>query len=226
MAKKSTAKSSIKKSVKTVIKKLVAKTLSRAKAKPKAKPKPKAKTKAKSKPATKTTPRSEKRPAAAASPKNACTYKLNEGDSVPSFSGASTSGQAINQDLYSTKTVVLYFYPRDNTPGCTLEGQDFRRLYKNFLAGGAEIVGASQDSIDSHVKFKSKCDFPFHLLYDADGSVCRAFDVMQMKSMYGKDFLGIERSTFLIHKGVIKNIWRKVKVVGHADEVLAAVEAL
>ena len=211
MAKKSSAKVSIKKSVKKIIKKLVAKTKTKT-------TKPKAKASAK-----KDAP---KKPTAAASSKKAGTYKLNEGDSVPSFSGASTSGQAMNQDLHSSKSVVLYFYPRDNTPGCTLEGQDFRRLYKLFLASGAEIVGVSQDTIDSHGKFKSKCDFPFHLLSDADGSVCRAFDVMQMKSMYGKDFLGIERSTFLIHKGVIKKIWRKVKVVGHADEVLAAVKGL
>lgn len=161
-----------------------------------------------------------------AAPKATVSYKLNEGDRVPKFSGASTSGQVIHQGLYSSKAVVLYFYPRDNTPGCTLEGQDFRRLHKQFRAESSEIVGISQDTISSHEKFKSKCDFPFDLLSDADGSVCRAFDVMQTKSMYGKEFLGIERSTFLIHKGVVKKIWRKVKVTGHADEVLTAAKAL
>lgn len=143
---------------------------------------------------------------------------------MPQFSGASTSGKTLNQDAH--KTVVLYFYPKDNTPGCTLEGQDFRRLYKDFQKAGAEIVGVSQDSISSHEKFKSKCDFPFELLSDENGSVCKAFDVIQMKNMYGREFEGIERSTFLIQNGVIKKEWRKVKVDGHAKEVLDAVKAL
>ena len=158
------------------------------------------------------------------STKTATEYKLREGDRVPQFSGASTSGSAINQDAH--KTLVLYFYPKDNTPGCTLEGQDFRRLYKQFQQAGANIVGVSQDSVASHTKFKSKCDFPFELLSDENGSVCKAFDVIQMKSMYGRDFEGIERSTFLIKSGVIKKEWRKVKVDGHAQAVLDAVKSL
>ena len=164
-----------------------------------------------------------KTPAAA---KARASYKLKVGDRVPSFSGASTSGHAMDHEFHAKKTLVLYFYPRDNTPGCTLEGQDFRRLYKQFQQAGAEIVGISQDPMASHKSFKSKCDFPFELLSDEDGSVCRAFDVMQMKSMYGRDFLGIERSTFVIDGGVIKNEWRKVKVDGHAHVVLEAVKAL
>ena len=170
----------------------------------------------------KTAPKKTAAPKAAK--KSTTTYKLNVGDRVPSFSGSSTSGKAINQDAH--KTLVLYFYPKDNTPGCTLEGQDFRRLYKDFQKAGAAIVGVSQDSIASHTKFKTKCDFPFELLSDENGSVCKAFDVIQMKSMYGRDFEGIERSTFLIKNGVIKNEWRKLKVNGHAEEVLAAVKSL
>ncbi len=172
--------------------------------------------------AKKAAPKSASKPKASKKPQ--ASYRLNEGDAVPRFSTASTSGRTLNQDAY--KTLVLYFYPKDNTPGCTLEGQDFRRLYKEFQKAGAEIVGVSQDSIASHTKFKSKCDFPFELLSDENGSVCRAFDVIQMKSMYGREFEGIERSTFLIHDGVIKKEWRKVRVDGHAQDVLNAVKAL
>lgn len=161
-----------------------------------------------------------------AAKKSTAVYKLNVGDKVPSFAGASTAGRTIDQDSHGKKALVLYFYPKDNTPGCTLEGQDFRRLYRQFQSAGAEIVGVSQDSIASHEKFKSKCDFPFELLSDADGSVCRAFDVIQMKSLYGRDFMGIERSTFLISGGTIKREWRKVRVDGHAQDVLEAVKAL
>lgn len=155
--------------------------------------------------------------------KPAIAYKLKEGDAVPRFSGASTSGKTINQDAH--KALVLYFYPKDNTPGCTLEGQDFRRLYKQFQQAGVEIVGVSQDSLKSHDKFKAKCDFPFELLSDETGDVCKAFDVIQMKSMYGRDFEGIERSTFLIKNGKIVKEWRKVKVNGHAQDVLDAAKS-
>jgi len=196
------------------------KVTSKATTKP-AKAPAKAKSPTKAKAAT--TTKAAKKPAADAK-KSGVTYKLQEGDPVPRFNGASTSGKTISQDAH--KTLVLYFYPKDNTPGCTLEGQDFRRLYKDFKKAGSEIVGVSQDSMASHDKFKSKCDFPFELLSDGDGSVCKAFDVIQMKSMYGRDFEGIERSTFLIQNGVIKKEWRKVKVNGHAQEVLDAVKAL
>jgi peroxiredoxin Q/BCP len=154
-------------------------------------------------------------------------YQLKVGDRLPAFSGELTSGKVISQNLQDAhKALVLYFYPKDNTPGCTLEGQDFRRLYKQFRAAGVEIVGVSQDSVSSHEKFKSKCDFPFDLLSDSGGTVCKAFDVIQMKSMYGRDFEGIERSTFLIQNGVIKKEWRKVRVDGHAQEVLDSVKSL
>lgn len=176
--------------------------------------------------ATAKAPPAKKTAAAPKAKKSEVAYKLNVGDKVPNFTGASTSGSSLDHATHSKKALVLYFYPKDNTPGCTLEGQDFRKLYKQFKAAGCEIVGVSQDSIASHSRFKSKCDFPFELLSDENGSVCKAFDVIQTKSMYGRDFEGIERSTFLIKNGVIKNEWRKVKVNGHAAEVLNAVKAL
>ena len=154
-------------------------------------------------------------------------YKLSVGDSAPNFTGQATSGRSLKLSDFSGKKLVLYFYPKDNTPGCTLEGQDFRRLKDRFAAAGAEIVGVSQDSVRSHENFKNKCGFNFELLSDETGDVCRAFDVVQMKSMYGRDFMGIERSTFVIDgSGKIRAEWRKVKVTGHADEVLETVKSL
>ncbi len=123
--------------------------------------------------------------------------------------------------------VVIYFYPRDNTPGCTQEGESFTSHYPAFKKARAMIVGISADTVASHTKFKAKMGFPFDLLSDADQAVCRQYDVIQEKSMYGKKYLGIERSTFLIDaKGVLRQEWRKVKVAGHAEAVLAAVKAL
>jgi len=123
--------------------------------------------------------------------------------------------------------VVIYFYPRDNTPGCTQEGEDFTAAYAQFKKAKALIFGISADSLAAHEKFKQKMAFPFELLSDPDKRVCKLYDVIQEKSMYGKKFLGIERSTFLIDgKGVLRQIWRKVKVNGHAAAVLAAVKAL
>jgi peroxiredoxin Q/BCP len=123
--------------------------------------------------------------------------------------------------------VVIYFYPRDNTPGCTQEGADFAAAHAAFKKAKTQIVGISADSMAAHEKFKQKMAFPFELLSDPDKKVCKLYDVIQEKSMYGKKFLGIERSTFLIDgKGVLRHVWRKVKVKGHAAEVLAAVKAL
>lgn len=123
--------------------------------------------------------------------------------------------------------VVLYFYPRDNTPGCTQEGKDFATLAPAFRKAGTTILGISADSLESHQKFKAKMGFPFELLSDADQKVCNLFDVIREKSMYGKKFIGIERSTFLIDgKGVLRQEWRKVKVAGHAAAVLAAAQSL
>jgi peroxiredoxin Q/BCP len=123
--------------------------------------------------------------------------------------------------------VVIYFYPRDNTPGCTQEGESFTTHYPQFKKANTLIFGISADSLESHEKFKKKMGFPFELLSDPDQRVCKLYDVIQEKSMYGKKYMGIERSTFLIDaKGVLRNEWRKVKVNGHAEAVLAAVKAL
>jgi len=125
------------------------------------------------------------------------------------------------------QNVVLYFYPKDSTPGCTTEGQDFRDLYNKFKRQKSVIFGVSRDSIASHERFKAKQSFPFDLLSDPDENICRNFDVIQEKTLYGRKFLGIERSTFLIDReGKLRQEWRKLKVKGHAAEVLEAVKAL
>ncbi len=130
------------------------------------------------------------------------------------------------QDFAGQK-IVLYFYPKDNTPGCTTEGRDFARLVKNFATEKTVILGVSRDSVKSHLKFKSQCGFPFDLLADEDESLCRAFNVIQEKSLYGRKYMGVDRSTFVIdERGVILREWRSVKVTGHADEVLAFVKSL
>jgi thioredoxin-dependent peroxiredoxin len=149
------------------------------------------------------------------------------GKPVPAFSLPATgSGKWALKDATGS-TLVLYFYPRDNTPGCTQEGKDFAAQYAAFRKAGAIIVGVSADTLESHEKFKAKMRFPFELLADVDQKVCGLFDVIKEKSMYGRKFLGIERSTFLIDgKGVLRQEWRKVKVEGHAAAVLAAVKAL
>ena len=152
--------------------------------------------------------------------------KIEPGKKAPQFSLAGTAGDWSLSDA-AGGAVVAYFYPRDNTPGCTQEGEDFAAAHTQFEKAKCQIVGVSADSIAAHMKFKQKMRFPFELLSDPDKKVCRLYDVIQEKSMYGKKFLGIERSTFLIDAdGVLRQVWRKVKVVGHAAEVLAAVKAL
>ena len=149
------------------------------------------------------------------------------GLAVPDFSAPLTSGKTFKlADLRGTK-LVLYFYPKDSTPGCTTEGENFRDLYASFKAVGAEIVGVSRDSLKSHENFKAKMNFPFELLSDPDEAVCLMFDVMKMKNMYGKQVRGVERSTFLIDaQGKVAREWRGVKVPGHAQQVLEAAQAL
>jgi peroxiredoxin Q/BCP len=121
--------------------------------------------------------------------------------------------------------VVIYFYPKDATPGCTTEGQDFRDLHTKFKRQNTVILGVSRDSVASHEKFKAKQEFPFDLLSDPEEKLCKQFDVIKEKSLYGRKFMGIERSTFLIDEnGKLRKEWRKVKVKGHADEVLDAVK--
>lgn len=149
------------------------------------------------------------------------------GKKVPEFSAAATSDQTIRLKDLKGRKIVLYFYPRDSTPGCTTEGQDFRDHFAEFQKADTEIFGVSQDSLKSHENFRSKQNFPFQLISDEDGSLCRLFDVIKMKSMYGKQFEGIERSTFLIDaSGKLQREWRKVKVPGHVAEVLQAAQEL
>jgi len=148
------------------------------------------------------------------------------GTGVPSFSVETTAGTLTDKDLAGHNT-VLYFYPRDNTPGCTLEGQEFRDLHDKFKKADTEIYGISRDSLKSHEKFCEKQNFPFDLISDPDEKLCNLFGVIKDKNMYGKKVRGIERSTFLIDgKGVVRQEWRKVKPKGHAAEVLEAITQL
>jgi peroxiredoxin Q/BCP len=152
--------------------------------------------------------------------------KTEVGKKAPQFTLQGTAGSWSLSDA-AGGAVVIYFYPRDNTPGCTQQGADFAAADPLFKKARSAILGISADGIESHVKFKRKMAFPFELLSDPDQKVCKLYDVIQEKSMYGRKFLGIERSTFLIDdKGVLRQVWRKVKVNGHAAEVLAAVKAL
>lgn len=147
--------------------------------------------------------------------------------SVPEFSAAMTSGQTFRLSDYKGKNVVLYFYPKDNTPGCTTESIDFRNAFEEFQKANAVIFGVSRDSIGSHENFKAKFDMPFALISDPDEAICTMFDVMKMKSMYGKKTRGVERSTFVIDAGgkLVKE-WRGVKVPEHVKEVLEFAKSL
>jgi peroxiredoxin len=152
---------------------------------------------------------------------------LDVGDSIPDFTLPTDSGGTVSSADISGKTVVLYFYPKDNTSGCTKQAQAFRDALGGFESAGATVVGVSPDGVASHDKFKGKHDLNFALVADEDKSLCEAFGVWKEKSMYGKKYMGVERSTFLIDgKGVIRRAWRKVKVPGHAEEVLQAVRDL
>ncbi|HEX6550759.1 MAG TPA: peroxiredoxin [Gammaproteobacteria bacterium] len=149
------------------------------------------------------------------------------GKKAPDFELPATRDQHLKLSKLKGSNVVLYFYPKDSTPGCTLEGQDFRDNYAKFKRRDTVILGISRDSLKSHENFCSKQKFPFDLLSDADEKVCKLYDVIKEKNMYGRKVLGIERSTFLIDaKGVLVREWRKVSVKGHAAEVLDAVKAL
>ena len=145
------------------------------------------------------------------------------GKKVASFSIATTSAPKLtSKDLLGTP-YVLYFYPKDDTPGCTLEGKDFRDHHADFRKLGVRVIGLSRDSLASHAKFQGKYELPFELASDADEKLCTSFDVIKNKNMYGKKVRGIERSTFLVDaQGVLRREWRKVKVDGHVAEVLAA----
>ena len=154
------------------------------------------------------------------------TKKL-EGKKCPNFKAECTSSLTLSNKDFIGKNLVIYFYPKDSTPGCTTEGQDFRDSYKRFKELNVEIIGVSRESIKSHENFKSKQSFPFELLSDPDEKVCNAFDVMKLKSMYGRQYIGIDRSTFLINTdGKVIKEWRTVKVPGHVQEVLEIVKDL
>ena len=153
--------------------------------------------------------------------------KQLEGKKCPDFSGDCTSNKCLSFDDFKGKNLVIYFYPKDSTPGCTTEGQDFRDNYKEFQKYNTEILGVSRDSVKSHENFKQKQSFPFDLLSDPDEKMCKSFDVMKLKSMYGKEYIGVDRSTFLISSdGKVAREWRSVKVKGHVAEVLEAVKLL
>ena len=147
--------------------------------------------------------------------------KVKIGKKIPSFSTILDDGSELKSKDFNGKYIVIYFYPKDSTPGCTKEGEDFRDLHKEFIKRNAQIYGVSREAIASHQKFKAKYKFPFHLISDEDESLCKLFDVIKEKNMYGRKYMGIERSTFLINdKGRLLSEWRKVKVKGHAQEVL------
>ena len=149
------------------------------------------------------------------------------GKKVPDFTLPATGGQDISLSSLRGRRVVVYFYPKDSTPGCTTEGQDFRDRINTFRRRNTTVLGISRDSIRSHENFKARQQFPFELLSDADEKVCRLFDVIREKNMYGRKVMGIERSTFLIDAdGKLRREWRKVKVAGHVEAVLEAIRAL
>ncbi len=150
-----------------------------------------------------------------------------QNQNIIDFSLPSTGNKTFQLAGAKGRHVVIYFYPKDNTPGCTTEGQAFRDQFSAFQAANCDIVGISRDSLKSHENFKAKMEFPFELLSDGDETVCEQFGVMKLKNMYGKQVRGIERSTFVIDSnGVLRKEWRGVKVPGHVEEVLAFVQTL
>ena len=152
---------------------------------------------------------------------------LNEGDKAPDVVLTGAVGEEVRLGDFSGQKLVVYFYPKDDTSGCTREAQDFSALAQEFEAVGTWVIGVSKDSPKSHTKFRDKYELKVRLLSDADGSVCEAFGTWVEKSMYGRKYMGIERATFLIDRdGVVKGVWRKVKVPGHAEAVLAAAREL
>jgi len=147
------------------------------------------------------------------------------GQKIQNFTRPATGDHEISLTDLKGKNVVLYFYPKDNTPGCTTEGGDFRDSISHFKKANTVILGVSRDTLRKHENFKARQNFPFELLSDVDESLCNQFDIIKLKKLYGKEYLGIERSTFLIdEKGVLVKEWRKVKVKGHVAEVLEAVQ--
>jgi len=153
---------------------------------------------------------------------------ISVGSLVPNFEAPATGEQQISLAQFKgVKNLVIYFYPKDSTPGCTKQGQGFRDLFDEYTRQDTVILGVSRDSLKRHENFKAKQAFPFELLSDEDEVLCKLFDVIKLKKNYGREYMGIERSTFLVDKeGVLRQEWRKVKVAGHVEEVLEAVKAL
>lgn len=212
MAKKTTKKS-FKKASKTTAKKATQKTTKSKSTKQVTKKSVKAKKKS---------PAKAKISQSKTATKSAVIYKGPKvGETVPDFELPGTSGAQFSLQHYRGKKVVLYFYPKDSTPGCTIEGNDFSRMHQQFLDKNTHVFGISRDSLKSHENFKCNQNFQFELLSDAGEKACKIFDVIQEKNMYGNITMGIERSTFVIDEnGKLAKEWRKVKVEGHADEVL------
>lgn len=149
------------------------------------------------------------------------------GKKIPKFELMNSQKEIISNKNFQGKKIILYFYPKDNTPGCTLEGQQFARMHREFVKLNCEIYGVSKDSVEAHDKFKCKYNFPFDLLSDESGVLCEAFDVIKEKNMYGKKFMGIERSTFIIDEsGNIVREYRKISLAGHAEFILEEVKSL
>ena len=150
---------------------------------------------------------------------------VSVGKRVENFTLPATGDQQLSLSDFKGRNLVIYFYPKDNTSGCTRESEDFRDLYAQFQATGTDILGVSRDSLKSHENFRNKFQFPFHLLSDSDEALCKQFDVIHEKKMYGRTYMGLVRSTFLIDaKGVLKQEWRKVRVAGHVQAVLEAIQ--
>ena len=146
---------------------------------------------------------------------------------VADFEAQATGAKTVSLSGLKGRQVVIYFYPKDSTPGCTTEGQGFRDQYPQFVAANTEVFGVSRDGLKSHENFKAKQGFPFELISDKDEALCQLFDVIKLKKLYGKEYMGVDRSTFLIDQhGVLRQEWRGVKVPGHVDAVLAAAQAL
>ncbi len=147
------------------------------------------------------------------------------GQAVPDFTAEATSNTTVKLSELKGQKVVLFFYPKDNTPGCTSEGQAFRDLYEQFQAADTLVFGVSKDTMKAHDNFRAKHEFPFELISDPDETLCKLFDVIKLKQMYGKEYMGIERSTFLIDSnGILQHEWRKVRIKGHVEDVLQAAQ--
>jgi len=146
---------------------------------------------------------------------------------VPAFTADATGEQTLSLKDFKGKNLVIYFYPKDNTPGCTQEGQDFRDNYARFKRANSVILGVSRDSVRVHTGFKTKHEFPFDLLSDPEEVLCKLFDVIKLKKNYGREYMGIERSTFLLDgKGILRKEWRGIRVKGHVDDVLDATKKI